>query len=107
MIIPGSMGTASYLLVGTKEAEEVSFASTAHGAGRVSSRAAMLRSIRGEDVKRKLEGKNIEVISNSMKGLAEESPEAYKDIDEVVKTSHQVGMGKMVVRLVPLGVMKG
>jgi len=107
VIIPGSMGTASYLLVGTKEAEEVSFASTAHGAGRVSSRAAMLRSIRGEDVKRKLEGKNIEVISNSMKGLAEESPEAYKDIDEVVKTSHQVGMGKMVVRLVPLGVMKG
>lgn len=107
VIIPGSMGTASYLLVGTKEAEEVSFASTAHGAGRVSSRAAMLRSIRGEDVKRKLEGKNIEVISNSMKGLAEESPEAYKDIDEVVKTSHQVGLGKMVVRLVPLGVMKG
>jgi len=107
VIIPGSMGTASYLLVGTKEAEETSFGSTAHGAGRVSSRSEMLRTIRGEDVKRDLEKKNIEVVSNSMKGLAEESPQAYKDIDEVVKTSHQLGIGKMVVRLVPLGVMKG
>src|SRR3989344_1148359 len=107
VIIPGSMGTASYLLVGTKEAEEVSFGSTAHGAGRVSSRAAMLRSVRGEEVKRRVENKNIEVVATSWKGLAEEAPEAYKDIDEVVKVSHELGIGKIVVRLVPLGVMKG
>ena len=107
VIIPGSMGTASYVLVGTKKAEDVSFGSTAHGAGRVSSRAAMLRSVRGEEVKRRLEDKNIEVVATSWKGLAEEAPEAYKDIDEVVRISHELGIGKMVVRLVPLGVLKG
>jgi len=107
VLIPGSMGTASYLLVGTKEAEKLSWGSTAHGAGRMMSRHAAIAKHRGEDVRRELESHNIEVKSTSWKGLAEEAPDAYKDIDEVVKVSHSLGIGKMVVRLVPLGVMKG
>ena len=107
VLIPGSMGTASYLLVGTKTAEEISFGSTAHGAGRVSSRHAMIRSLRGEDVIRDLEAKGIEVKGNSLKGIAEEAPEAYKPIDEVIRVSHGVGIGNKVCRLVPLGVIKG
>ncbi len=107
VIIPGSMGTASYLLVGTKKAEELTFGSTAHGAGRVSSRAGALHNFRGEDVKANLNKKNIEVKAASMKGLAEEAPEVYKDIDEVIKVSSEAGIGKPVARLVPLAVMKG
>ena len=107
VIIPGSMGTSSYLLVGTKTAEEISFGSTAHGAGRVCSRHGALQHIRGEDVKRELEAKGIDVKAVSWKTLAEEAPEVYKDIDEVVHVSHALGIGNLVVRLVPLGVMKG
>ncbi len=107
IIIPGSMGTASYLLVGTKKAEEVSFGSTAHGAGRVGSRAEALRTLRGEDIIKNLALKNIEIKGVSMKGIAEEAPEMYKDIDEVVRVSHGLGIGNMVARLVPIGVMKG
>lgn len=107
VIIPGSMGTASYLLVGTKKAEEISWGSTAHGAGRVMSRHEALRRFRGEQVRDQLANKNIEVKSASWKGIAEEAPDVYKDIDEVVRVSHELGIGKMVVRLVPLGVMKG
>ena len=107
VIIPGSMGTASYLLVGTKKAEEISWGSTAHGAGRVMSRAAALREVRGEQVARELREKGIEIKGASWMGLAEEMPAAYKDIDEVVRVSHELEIGKMVVRLVPLGVMKG
>lgn len=107
VLIPGSMGTASYILVGTKTAEEVSFGSTAHGAGRVMSRHAALRLKRGEDVVKDLAAKGIEVKGASLKGIAEEMPEAYKDIDEVVRVSDGVGIGKPVVRVVPLEVMKG
>ncbi|MBI5871488.1 RtcB family protein [archaeon] len=107
VIIPGSMGTASYLLVGTRTAEEISWGSTAHGAGRVASRAEALRTLRGEDVKRQLEAKGIEVKGVSWKGIAEEAPEMYKDIDEVARVSHELGIGNLVARLVPLGVMKG
>jgi tRNA-splicing ligase RtcB len=107
VIIPGSMGTSSYVLVGTKKAEEISFASIAHGAGRVSSRSAALRNIRGEDVKKELNEKGIEVISGSWKGLAEEAPQVYKDIDEVVRVSDKVGIGKLVARVIPVAVMKG
>ncbi|MFH1133440.1 MAG: RtcB family protein [Nanoarchaeota archaeon] len=107
VIIPGSMGTASYVLVGTKQAEEVSFASTAHGAGRVASRSEALRTVRGEDVKRSLAEKGITVKGFSMKGLAEEAPQFYKDIDEVVRVSDELGIGKTVARLVPIAVMKG
>jgi tRNA-splicing ligase RtcB len=107
VIIPGSMGTASYLLVGTKKAEEVSFGSTAHGAGRVASRSAALRQFRGEEIVERLGKRGIEVKGASMKGLAEEADEVYKDVDEVVRVSHDVGLGSRVARMVPLGVMKG
>ncbi len=106
VIIPGSMGTASYVLVGTKRAEEISFGSTAHGAGRVGSRAEALRSLKGEDIAKELSEKDIEV-KGPWKGLAEEAPQMYKDIDEVVKTSDSLGIGNIVARLVPLAVMKG
>ncbi len=107
VIIPGSMGTASYLLIGTKKAEEVSFGSTAHGAGRVESRTKAKRELTAEGVRDNLAEKNIMVESSSMKGLVEEAPEVYKDIDEVVRVSQQAGIGNIVARLVPLAVMKG
>jgi tRNA-splicing ligase RtcB len=107
VIIPGSMGTSSYVLIGTKKAEELSFSSTAHGAGRVESRSKALKELRGEQVKEELSKKGIEVISGSFKGLAEEAPQVYKDIDEVVSVSDKVGLAKLVVRVKPISVMKG
>jgi len=107
VLIPGSMGTSSYVLVGTEKSEELSFASTAHGAGRELSRAAAIRKYRGETVAKELLSRNIEVKSASWRGIAEEAPGAYKSIDEVAKTSNGVGIAKAVVRLVPLGVVKG
>jgi tRNA-splicing ligase RtcB len=107
VIIPGSMGTASYILVGTKEAEELSFASTAHGAGRLMSRHEALRRFRGEKIRDELASKGIELQSTSWKGVAEEASEAYKNVDEVVEVSHKLGIGRLVAKVVPLGVMKG
>jgi tRNA-splicing ligase RtcB len=107
VIIPGSMGTASYILVGTSEAEELSFGSTAHGAGRVMSRHEALRRFRGEQIKQEMESRGIELKSTSWKGVAEEASGAYKDVDEVVKVSHKAGLGKLVAKVVPVGVMKG
>jgi len=107
VLIPGSMGTSSYVLVGTKKAEEISFGSTAHGAGRISSRAFASKNINAEDVKKKLKSKGILVEAGSLKGLSQEAPEVYKDVDEVVRVSHEVGIGKLVVRLKPLLVVKG
>ncbi|MBN1273826.1 MAG: RtcB family protein [Candidatus Aminicenantes bacterium] len=107
VLIPGSMGTASYLLAGTSEAEKLSFGSTAHGAGRVMSRHQALRSFRGEKVKEDMKKKGIELRATSWKGVAEEAAPAYKDVDEVVRVSHEAGLGRLVARLVPVGVMKG
>jgi tRNA-splicing ligase RtcB len=107
VIIPGSMGTASYVLVGTKKAEELTFGSTVHGAGRVKSRSAALRSLRGEQIKKELNEKGIEVEAGGWKSLAEEAPQAYKDIDEVVKVVDELGISKKVVKLKPLAVIKG
>lgn len=108
VLIPGSMGTASYVLVGTKKAEDVSFASTAHGAGRIMSRHEAHRLFRGEMIKRELmEKSNILVKSASWSGICEEAPGVYKDIDEVVRVSHDLGIGNLVVKLKPLGVIKG
>jgi tRNA-splicing ligase RtcB len=107
VIIPGSMGTASFLLVGTKKAEELTFGSIAHGAGRLESRAQAKRELTPEGVRKQLFDKNIVVEAGSMKGLVEEAPEVYKDIDEVVRVSQEIGLGKAVLRLVPLAVMKG
>ena len=107
VIIPGSMGTASYLLVGTEEGMEITFGSTAHGAGRVMSRHEALKQFRGEQVKQDLASKNIALKGASWKGVAEEAPGVYKDIDKVIEVSHQVGIGRKVVRLKPIGVIKG
>ena len=107
VIIPGSMGTASYLLAGTAAAEALSFGSTAHGAGRVMSRHEALRRFRGEKIRDDLARRGIELVSTSWKGVAEEASEAYKDVDEVVRVSHETGLGRLVARVVPIGVMKG
>jgi len=107
VLIPGSMGTASYILVGTDRAETLSFGSTAHGAGRVMSRHEAKRRFRGEKIKQELEEKGIELRSTSWRGVAEEASQAYKNVDEVVRVSHQVGIGQLVAKVVPVGVMKG
>ncbi|PIN79344.1 RNA-splicing ligase RtcB [Candidatus Woesearchaeota archaeon CG10_big_fil_rev_8_21_14_0_10_34_8] len=107
ILIPGSMGTASFVLIGTKTSAEKSFASTAHGAGRVMSRHAANQQFRGEQVKQDLEKNHIHIKAASWKGISEEAPGVYKDIDEVVKVSHDAGIGNLVVRLRPLGVVKG
>jgi tRNA-splicing ligase RtcB len=107
VILPGSMGTSSYVLIGTKKAEELSFSSTAHGAGRLESRSKALRELKGEDVKKQLNDDGIEVIAGSWKGLAEEAPQVYKDIDEVVHVSDKIGLAKLVAKVRPIAVMKG
>ncbi len=107
VIIPGSMGTASFLLAGTREAEALSWGSTAHGAGRVMSRHEALRRFRGERIRDDLARRGIELRSTSWKGVAEEASEAYKDVDEVVRVSDGVGLGRLVAKVVPIGVMKG
>jgi len=107
VLIPGSMGTASYILVGTKKAEELTFGSTVHGAGRNESRSSALKSLKGEDVKKQLNKKGIEVKAGSWKSLAEEAPEAYKDIDEVVRVVDELGISRKVARLRPMVVVKG
>ncbi len=106
VLIPGSMGTASYVLAGTKEGEKAFF-STCHGAGRTMSRKEAVRRISGQEVIKSLESKGIVVKCWSPGGIAEEAPLAYKDIDEVVGVVHQAGLSKKVVKLVPLAVIKG
>jgi len=106
-LIPGSMGTSSYVLVGTKKAEELTFGSTVHGAGRIKSRGKALHSIKGDKVKKDLSSKGIEIKAENIKCLAEEAPEVYKDVDEVIKVVHNLGISKKVARLKPLAVVKG
>lgn len=107
VLLPGSMGTASYVLIGTGTSMEETFGSTAHGAGREMSRTAATKKWRGEDIKKELEEKHIHIKAASWRGICEEAPGAYKDVDEVVKVSDEAGIGKIVVRLIPLGVVKG
>ncbi|OQX52819.1 MAG: RNA-splicing ligase RtcB [Candidatus Cloacimonas sp. 4484_209] len=107
VIIPGDMGSHSYILVGTKRAMEETFGSTCHGAGRVMSRHKALDATKGRAIFRELEDIGIYVRSASVKTLREETPEAYKNIEEVVDTVHMAGIGKKVVRMRPLGVIKG
>jgi tRNA-splicing ligase RtcB len=106
VLIPGSMGTASYVLVGQKEGEEA-FYSTCHGAGRTMSRHEATRRVSGEEVIKNLESKGIIVKCWSLRGIAEEAPMAYKDVDSVVNVVHNAGLSKKVVKLVPLAVIKG
>ena len=106
VIIPGDMGRNSYLLVGTKKAEETFF-STCHGAGRRLSRSAAIRACRGRSIARELESKGILVKSSGREVIAEEAPEAYKDVNEVVSVVQGAGISKRVCRMRPLGVIKG
>lgn len=107
VIIPGTMGTASYILCGTDTAMEETFGSTAHGAGRRMSRAGAKRTYKGDEVKKSLENRGIFVKATSLPVVAEEAPGAYKDVDEVVKTAHTAGISTLVAKMVPLGVAKG
>jgi tRNA-splicing ligase RtcB len=107
VLIPGTMGTASYVLHGTKTAMEETFGSTAHGAGRKMSRAGAKRTYKGEEVKKILEKRGIVIKASSMPIVAEEAPGAYKDVDDVVKTAHDTGISRLVGKMVPMGVAKG
>ena len=107
IILGGSMETGSYLLVGTDKADEESFASTAHGAGRIMSREAAKRQFRGENLQKEMELRGIYVHGSTMAGLAEEAGHAYKDIEQVVDTLEQAGITKRVVALKPIGNVKG
>lgn len=107
VFIPGSMGTASYVLVGTDDALGLSFGSCCHGAGRRMSRHAAKRTKPGHEVRRELEAQGIVVACPSSGELAEEAPFAYKDVERVVSVVHRAGLARKVVRLRPLGVVKG
>jgi tRNA-splicing ligase RtcB len=106
-LIPGTMGSASYLCVGRPRAMDLSFGSTAHGSGRVMSRSKAIKKYWGKTIKDELEEKGILVKAASMKVIAEEAPGAYKDIDEVVQVSQDLDIIEKIVRLVPIGVVKG
>jgi tRNA-splicing ligase RtcB len=105
VLIPGSMGTASYVLAGIPGGG--AFSSTCHGAGRVMSRHQAMRSVSGPELRRRLEHQGIMVRGASARGLAEETPEAYKDVDQVVSAAVLAGLCRKVARLVPVGVVKG
>jgi tRNA-splicing ligase RtcB len=107
VLIPGSMGTASYVLVGTDEALRLSFGSTCHGAGRRMSRTAAKKVKPGHEVRKELEARGIVVRCPRSGELAEEAPHAYKDVDRVVDVVHRAGLARRVARLTPLGVVKG
>ena len=107
VLIPGDMGRCSYILVGTETAMKETFGSTCHGAGRVQSRTAAKRSLRGADVARALASRGITVKTGSIGSLAEEASEAYKDVTEVVNVAHNAGISYKVARAVPIGVIKG
>ncbi|HCC33454.1 MAG TPA: RNA-splicing ligase RtcB, partial [Clostridiales bacterium] len=107
VLVPGDMGSQSYVLAGTATAMTDTFGSSCHGAGRRLSRTAAKRAVRGEELRRRLEAGGIAVRARSMSDLAEEAPEAYKDVSRVVEVTEQAGISRRVARLRPLGVMKG
>ena len=107
VLVPGDMGRRSFIAVGTQKAMLESFGSTCHGAGRVLSRGAAKRSIKGADVIRQLEGRGIIVKTRSVSDLAEEASQAYKDVTEVIDVVHQAGISRKVAVAVPMGVIKG
>ncbi len=107
VLIPGDMGTASFILAGSPEAMRVSFGSTCHGAGRRMSRTQAKASVRGKSIVQEMEKRGVLVASASHKTLAEEIPEAYKDVSEVVSVVHDAGIARKVARLTPVAVVKG
>ena len=107
VFIPGSMGTSSFVLAGEPGSIALAFGSTCHGAGRRLSRTAARKQIAGAELRRELEGRGIVVRSPSTKGLAEEAPIAYKDVDRVVDIVERAGLSRRVAQLTPIGVIKG
>ena len=107
VLIPGDMGTGSYVLVGTEKAMEKTFGSTCHGAGRVMSRAAAIKASKGRSIHREMEDRGVLVMSAAKGTLAEEIPEAYKDIDEVINVVHGAGLSRKVAKLRAIGCIKG
>lgn len=107
VLVPGSMGTESWILLGTTENDRLSFSSSCHGAGRVMSRRQAKRSIRGDRLRSELEAEGISIRVGSMPGLAEEAPKAYKDVSRVIETVSQAGIAHKVARLRPVAVVKG
>jgi len=107
VIIPGDMGRNSYLLVGTQRAMDETFGTTCHGAGRVMSRKQATRTAHGRDVANRLKQRGILVRAPNWRGLAEEQPAAYKDVNRVVNVVHRAGLSRKVCRMRPLGVIKG
>lgn len=107
VLIPGSMGTESYILLGTAGSMQQTFGSTCHGAGRVMSRARAKREIQGESLRRQLQERGIAVRAGSLSALAEEAPQAYKDVSRVVEVVERAGIGRRVARLQPVAVVKG
>ena len=107
VLVPGSMGTSSWVLRGTEDAMQRSLGSCCHGAGRVMSRSKAKKTIRGDNLHKQLTGQGITILARSMAGLAEEAPAAYKDVDAVVNTVIGAGIAAKVARLKPLAVIKG
>ena len=107
VLVPGSMGTASWVLLGTEGSMQQSFGSTCHGAGRTMSRKQAKRTVRGDQLRAELERRGIQIRAGSMPGLAEEAPQAYKDVDAVVEVVARAGIAKKVARLRPVAVIKG
>jgi tRNA-splicing ligase RtcB len=107
VLVPGSMGTASWVLVGTQNSMNQTFGSTCHGAGRRMSRKKAKKSVYGPKLRDQLEARGIHVRAGSMSGLAEEAPAAYKDVNRVVEVVHGAGIARMVARLRPIAVIKG
>ena len=107
VFIPGSMGTASWVLLGQPGSMDLSFGSTAHGAGRTMSRTRARREFTEQDVKKSLNDKGIYIKALTRDGVVEETPQAYKDVDAIVNVSHNLGIATKVVKLVPVGVIKG
>jgi tRNA-splicing ligase RtcB len=107
VIIPGDMGRASWILVGQPGSMERTFGTTCHGAGRAMSRTAALKAAGGRWIDKELAARGVIARAQSRKGLAEEQPAAYKNVDDVVDTVHEAGLSKKVARMQPIGVIKG
>ena len=105
VLVPGDMGTGSWLLEGLPENR--AFASSCHGAGRVLSRSQAKKQIDGKALKRDLESKGIRIHANTPNIISEEAPQAYKDVDEVIQLSNSAGLAKPIARMMPLAVIKG
>ena len=107
VLVPGSMGTSSWILLGKSNSMDLSFGSTAHGAGRTMSRSKARRNYTEDYVKKSLNDKGVFIKALTRDGVVEETPEAYKDVDAVVNVSHNLGIASKVAKLVPIGVIKG